>query len=88
MNEKDIKKEIRTLKKLKRQMRAGSSDRIEIHRRIKELQVKVAELKGFDEAKKELVEKIKRLDHSFEKLGINLYKFSKEELEKHLSKLK
>jgi uncharacterized coiled-coil DUF342 family protein len=88
MNEKDIKQDIRKLRKLKKDLKSGSVERLTLHRQIKALQTKLDEIKGFDADKESLVKEIQKLDNDFETLGINLYKFTKEELEKHIQKLK
>ena len=44
-NVKDLKKEIRALKKLKLQCRAGTKERIDLHRKIKALKKQLIELK-------------------------------------------
>ena len=44
-NIKDLKREIRALKKLKLECRAGSPERIELYRKIKELKVRLIALK-------------------------------------------
>lgn len=87
-NEKDIKKEIRSLKKLKLQCRAGSEERITLHRKIKELKDKLVEKKVGDIEKEPLIKEILELDKSFEVLGIDLNKFSVQELTSHLKKMK
>ncbi len=45
-NERDLKREIRQLKKLKLQCRAGSKERIELYRKIKELKLRLTETKN------------------------------------------
>jgi hypothetical protein len=44
-NVKDLKSEIRRLKKIKLECRAGTKERIELHRKIKELKLKLEETK-------------------------------------------
>jgi len=88
MNEKELKRQIRKLRKLKLQMKSGSKDRIELHRKIKELKNKLAKARGYNPDKEIFVKEIQQLEPIYEKLGINLYKFSVEELQKHIEIIK
>lgn len=87
-NEKEIKKEIRRLKKVKLQCRAGSKERIILHRRIQELKGQLTERKVGNEGKEAIIKEILQYDKSFEVLGIDLRKFTVKELEYHLQKIK
>jgi len=87
-NEKEIKKEIRRLKKVKLQCRAGSKERIELHRQIKKLKDDLREIKAVDKDKDPIIKEIQKIDKTFEIVGIDLKKFTVKELEKHLDKIK
>lgn len=88
MNEKELKRQIRRLRKLKLQMKSGSKDRIELHRKIKELKIRLSTARGFNPEKEPLVKEIQKLEPEYERLGINLYKFSIKDLEKHIGIIK
>ena len=89
MNIKDIKKEIKILKKLKKQLQPGSKERIEIFRKIKELKGQVNPIDMVvDEDKQALIAELQGADPLFERLGIDLRKFTVKELSKHLENLK
>jgi len=85
-NPKELKKEIRALRKLKLQCRAGTPERIELEHRIKALKKQRTDLTAPEPEKDKLIAEIKKLDPLFEKLEINLNKFSVKELEYHLNK--
>ncbi len=88
MSNKELKKQISKLRKLKNKMRTGSSDRIELHRKIKIMQKELEQSKIIDQDKQPLIEEIKKLDPLVERLNQDLNQFSKEQLEFHLKKLK
>lgn len=94
MNPKEIKAEIRRLKKLKLACRPGSKERITLHRQIKDLKKQKAEITAVEPGKEKLIAEILRIEAeqdikpTFESLGINLNKFSEPELQKHISRLK
>jgi len=88
MNEKDIKREIRQLKKLKRACRAGSDERLELYRKIKELQAQLDVRVDDSKEKKPIIAEILKLDKVMASIEIDLTKHSVAELEKYLKKLK
>jgi signal transduction histidine kinase len=88
MTNKQLKKQISKLRKLKNQMQPNSSERLELHRKIKAMKEELEQSKIIDQDKQPIIKEIKKLDPLFERLSIDLNKFSKEELEKHLTKLK
>jgi len=88
-NLRDIKKEIRALRKLKLQCKPGSAERIELHHKIKELKGQVNPIDMVvDEDKQALIAELQGADPLFERLGIDLRKFTVKELSKHLENLK
>jgi predicted RNase H-like nuclease (RuvC/YqgF family) len=88
MTNKELKKQISKLRKLKNEMHPNSSERIELHRKIKAMKEELEQSKIIDQDKQPIIKEIKKLDPLFERLQIDLNKFTKEELEKHLRKLK
>lgn len=93
-NNKDVKREIRKLRKLKLACRAGSEERIALHRQIKELKKRKAEITTAELGKEIPIGEILRLENEykikprFEDIGIDLYKYTLKELEHHLERLK
>lgn len=84
INEKETKKEIKRLKRLKLACRAGSIERIELHRKIIALKNKLNEqTENIDPIKKELMEKIYDAKPYLKVIGVDLNKFSIEELQHH-----
>jgi hypothetical protein len=57
-SEKELKKQIRELRKLKNQMRPGSVERVELHRKIKELKTNLISMKEVNKEKQPLIDKI------------------------------
>lgn len=88
MTNKDLKRQISKLKKLKNQMQPGSSERVELHRKIKEMKEQLFNQTTVDKEKEPIIEEILK----YEKIEIfdKLYytKFTKEQLKNHLKKLK
>ena len=87
-NNKELKKQIRQLRKLKNEMQPRSKERIELHRKIKIMQKELEQSKIIDQDKQPIIEEIKKLDPLVERLNQDLNQFSKEQLEFHLKKLK
>ena len=87
---KEIKQEIRRLKKLKLQCRPGSKERIELHRQIKDLKKQIAVITISEPGKDSIIVKILKVEAEqgikprFADIGIDLHKFSIPELQKHL----
>lgn len=88
-NTKDIKKEIRRLKKVKLQCRAGSKERITLHRQIQELKSQLTQKKIGNDDKDSIIKEIRNLDAPYYRdVDIDFYKFTVEQLQFHLNKLK
>jgi seryl-tRNA synthetase len=87
-NNKELKKQISKLRKLKNTMRPNSKERIELHRKIKIMQKELEQSKIIDQDKQPIIEEIKKLDPLVERLNQDLNQFSKEQLEFHLKKIK
>jgi len=88
MTSKELKVEIRKLKKLKRACRAGSKERLELGRNIKELNLQLDALTVVDSAKDKVIKEILELDSVMKSIDIDLRKHTIEQLEFHLKKLK
>jgi len=94
MDIKEIKKEIRKLKKIKLACKSGSKERLTLGRQIKVLKQQLTEAKSQPEPLKlPLIAEILRIEAerktvpTFEQLGINLQDYSLENLKIHLKKL-
>lgn len=85
---KEIKKEIRQLKKLKLACQPGSKERIDLHRKIKDLKRQLVEINTFEPGKDILIKKILELEPNFPKDLVNLNKFTEAELQKHIECVK
>lgn len=92
-----IKKEIKDLRAEKLRLPSGSEQRIELHRKIKELKLSLTEKKEVktqaeqiynDPDKIVLIEEILRLEPDFPRELVDLNKFTPEQLEKHIECLK
>jgi len=84
-NKKEIILQIKRLRRLKLQCKAGNLERINLHRQIKQLKEKLNTIdKEIAPEKKDLIEKILKLKPSYIKvLNIDYTIFSIEELQKH-----
>ena len=94
MEIKDIKQKIRELRKLKKQLRSGTPERISLHRQIQALKQQFAEVSIPEPLKEPIIAEILRIEAerktipTFEQLGISLSGYSIENLKIHLAKLK
>ena len=94
MDNTEIRKEIKRLKRLKKDLRPGSKERIEVFRQIKDLKNKLAEITTPEPGKELLIAEILRIEAeqkikpTFESLGINLNKFTEKQLSFHLKRIK
>ena len=85
--EKEIKQEIKRLRRLKLKCRAGTNERLELEHTIKELKADIIRLNTIEPDKSGLIAEILAKDKMITDLGINLNKFSVKDLEIHLKKL-
>ena len=94
MDIKEIKSEIRKLKRLKLACRSGTSERIDLHRQILALKSQLLDQTKPSIDKEILIAEILALQeqHSinpkFESLGIDLYKYTVEQLKNHIIYIK
>ena len=84
----DVKLEIKRLKRLKLECRAGSSERITLHRQIKALKEKLAQENIIEPNKLDIIVEIQTLRPEFLQLDIDLNKFTILQLQKHLDRIK
>lgn len=91
--EKEIKQEIRRLKKSKRDFKTNSNERKEIKKKILELKRKLVEKQVVNSEKDPMIleilkaEKEQKITPTFETLGIDLHKYTLEQLKIHLKNL-
>lgn len=94
VDKKEIKREIRKLKKLKLQCRPGTTERIDLHRQILTLKKKLTEQTTPEPLKEPIIkeileiEKKYKLTPTFEVLEIDLNRYTVEQLKKHLECIK
>lgn len=86
MNNKEIKSEIRKLKKLKLSCKAGTPERINLHKKIKVLKEKIQDT--IDVIKEPIIKEILSIRPEYKDVEIDLNKFTIQELEFHLNKIK
>ena len=85
---KELKKEIRQLRKLKLQCRAGSNERLELEHKIKALKKQLKDLIIIEPNKEKLIKEILELEKDFPKDLIDLNKYTEEQLQKHIEYIK
>jgi len=85
VNLKEIKRQIKALKILKK--RADLIDKKEINKKLSILKMTLKEALIVSPTKQKLIDEILKNDKLTKVLGIDLKKFSEEELKKHLKKL-
>ena len=84
----EIKLEIKRLKRLKKDLRSGTKERLEVGRKIKELNNLLAEHNKPDEEKDKIIAEILELDKVMASITIDLKKHSVADLKRYLEKLK
>ena len=88
MNPKEIKAEIRQLRKLKLQCRPGTAERLDLEHKIKDLKRQLTDATAVLPGKEKLIAEIMVLEPGFPKNLVNLNKFSEVELQKHIDIVK
>jgi len=94
VNEKEVKREIRQLRKLKLKCRAGTQERIDLGRQIKELKAKIETISIIEPEKEPLIAEVLSLQEkykitpTFDDLEINLNKYTAKQLAKHIECIK
>jgi hypothetical protein len=85
---KEIKAEIRRLRKVKLQCKAGTKERLELGRKIKDLKKQLTEITAVEPGKEKLITEILVLEPGFPQDLVNLNKFTEKELQKHIECIK
>ena len=91
---KEIKQEIRRFRKLKLQCRPGSAERIDLEHKIKDLKRQLIDLNKPEPAKDSIITEILKIEAEqktipkFADIGIDLHKYTLEQLSIHLKKIK
>lgn len=88
MDNKEIKKEIRRLRKLKLQCRPGTEERLNLEHNIKDLKKQIIKLNTVEPRKEKLIAEILRLEPGFPKDLVNLNKFTEAELQNHINRVR
>ena len=83
---KELKKEIRELKKIKNSCRPRSEERISLHRKIKELKQLLISIQESNKEKEPLITQILELNPLAKYVDLN--KYTIEQLQIHLTKVK
>jgi hypothetical protein len=87
INEKDLKREIREMKKIKRDCKMKSPLRRKLNKQIRILKEQLNTLYKSNPEKVELIRKVLEAKPELKKLKINHFKFTVVELQKYLDKL-
>lgn len=82
----NLKNEIKELREKKNQLKAGSKERLSLHRRIKDLEKKLITKDQKSSEKQYIIDKILKIKPQ-KNWHIDLYKHSIEDLEKHYNKI-
>ena len=85
---KEIKAEIRRLRKLKLQCRPGTTERLDLEHKIKDLKKQLSEITAVEPGKEKLIAEILVLEPGFPQDLVNLNKFTEKELQKHIECIK
>ena len=86
---KDLKREIRELRKLKNKMQPNSKERVELHRKIKDLKAQLVERKEVNKEKEDIIIEILKLKPQYiNDINIDYNKHSLADLIKHLNRIK
>lgn len=88
MDNLEIKRKIRELRKIKKDLKAGSKERLSIGREIKALKEGLADSTKPDKEKDEVISQILLLDKVMASIIIDLKKHNIKDLKKYLDKLK
>jgi hypothetical protein len=94
MEIKEIKQKIRSLRKIKKDLKSGSKERLSIGREIKVLLAQLGEQSVPEPLKEPIIKEILYLEKqlklipTFKDIGIDLHRHSLKDLKIHLEKLK
>lgn len=86
LNYKDIKRQIRVLRKLKKDTSKKTEERREINEKIRELKKQLLPImpKILDPIKEPIIKEILKKRPEYIRLGMNLFQYTVEQLQKHL----
>lgn len=84
MNQKQIKQEIRRLKKVKKDLRKSSEEYIDVKKRIKSLKLQLNEVEKPSKEKEKIIVDINKLTPNYLIGMVNLRLYTLEQLQKHL----
>lgn len=88
INSREIKAQIRLLRKIKRDTRPKSEERHDLNRQIRELRKKLVPICDLTNNKKDLIAQILKIRPEYTDLKIDLQGYSEEQLMKHLKTIK
>lgn len=89
IDNREIKRQIRLLRKLKKDMHKGTQDRRDINKKIRELKTKMEATHTKTTAEKQsLIDQVLVIRPEYKELGIDLYKYTEEQLLKHIVNIK
>jgi uncharacterized coiled-coil DUF342 family protein len=88
MTIKEIKAEIRRLRKVKKDLRPGSAERLDLGHKIKALKKQLADMSISEPGKEKLIQEIYRIDPLTEKMEMDLTIYTEAELQKHIDRIK
>lgn len=86
INDREIKEQIKALKKVKKGSRVKTALRHDLNKRIRDLEKKLTEGYAMTTEKEELIKKIYKAEPDVKKIKMDLRKFTMEELEYHYRK--
>lgn len=87
VNIKEIRQRIKDLRKLKNQTQVGTPARREILKKIREEKSKLEQSVSLTPNKEAMIKKILALKPHLKVIGVDLEKFSEDQLSKHLNKI-
>jgi hypothetical protein len=88
MTIKEIKAEIRRLRKVKKDLRPGSAERLDLGHKIKALKKQLADMSISEPGKEKLIQEIYRIDPLIKKMEMDLTRYTEAELQKHIDRIK
>jgi len=85
-NEKNIKKQIRALRKLKKEIPVKTIQRREINKQIRDLRKQLTRFDVTSSEKDELIKQIYMINPDLKRININLNKYTIDQLKYHLNR--
>jgi len=85
---KEIRRQLRVLRKIKKDTHKGSEDRHDLCRKIRELRKQLKPiLQEISPSKQKLIDEILLKRPEYERIGLDLYKYTEEQLIKHFNNI-